>query len=95
MKLEVQKRKSAKILEEKRRTRLLQDKKTRQEQFLREEKEKADKKIKKKMIEESWAMTKFITGYIDENTDKWDKEKKERKENSKKWLQDWARNTRL
>ena len=35
------------------------------------------------------------TRYIDENTDKWEKEKKERKENSKKWLEDWAWNTRL
>ena len=76
---------SAKIIEEKRRTKLLKDRKTRQEHFLREEQEKADKKIKKKMLEERWAMTKWITRYIDENADKWEKEKKERE------LQEMAR----
>ena len=37
------------------------------------------------MLEERWAMTKWITSYIDENTDKCEKEKKERE------LQEMAR----
>ena len=37
------------------------------------------------MLEERWAITKWITRYIDESTDKWEKEKKERE------LQEMAR----
>ena len=95
MRSEVEKRRSAKLIEEKRRTKLLQDNKIKQENILREGQEKADKKIKKKMLEERWAMTKWITAYIEENTSKWEKEKKEREENSKHWLEAWARNTRF
>ena len=40
-------------------------------------------------------MMKWLTQYIDENTDKWTRQKKEREENEKKWLQDWARMTRM
>ena len=40
-------------------------------------------------------MMKWLTRYIGENTDKWTRQKKEREENEKKWLQDWARMTRM
>ena len=85
MRLEVEKRNSAKIIEEKRRNKLLQDKKIRQKKLVREEQDKADRKIRKRMLEERWDMTKWITSYIDENTDKCEKEKKERE------LQEMAR----
>ena len=66
-----------------------------QEQILRQEQERQDKKVKKKMLEERWEMTKWLTQYIDQNTEKWTRQKKEREENEKKWLQDWARMTRM
>ena len=40
-------------------------------------------------------MTKWITSYIDENTEKWEKEKKEREDNSEKLIANWARSTRF
>ena len=45
--------------------------------MLGEGKEIADRKIRKRMLEERWAMAKWVTSYIDENTDKWEREKKE------------------
>ena len=62
--------------------------------MLRQEQEKRDKIIKKKMLEERWEMTKWITKYIDENEDRWAREKKEGEESVKKWQEDWARMTR-
>ena len=61
MKKEVEKRNSAKILEEKRRQKMLEEKKIRQEKILRQEQERADKKIKKRMMAERWAMAKWLT----------------------------------
>ena len=33
------------------------------------------------MLEEGWAMARWIVGYIDENTDRWKTEQKVRQEN--------------
>ena len=63
--------------------------------MLRQEQDRADKKGKKRMMEERWAIAKWLTKYIDENTDRWKKEKKEREENEKKWIEDWAKMTRF
>ena len=62
---------------------------------MRHEQEKRYKIIKKRMLEDRWEMTRWITKCIDENTDKWTREKKEREKNEKKWQDDWARMTRM
>ena len=54
-----------------------------------------ERKQRKKMLEERWAMTRWITNYIDENTERWKKEKLERKENEKRTAQEWAKMERL
>ena len=95
MRNEVTRRNAALAQAEERRTQLIAERKIKQEQLLRQEQEKQDKKVKKKMLEERWEMMKWLTRYIDENTDKWAIQKKEKEENEKKWLQDWARMTRL
>ena len=92
---EVEKRNAAKIDEARRRNKLLEDKKVRQEQILRENQEKLDRKSKKRMLEERWAMTRWVTKYIDENSERWALEKKDREESSKKWLEDWAKKSRF
>ena len=63
------------------RRKLLAEKKFRQEEILRQEQDKLDRKIKKKRLEERWALMKWVTTYIDDNTDKWARDKKERQEN--------------
>ena len=47
------------------------------------------------MLEEWWAMTRWVTKYIDENSERWALEKKDREESSKKWLEDWAKKSRF
>ena len=95
MRQEVERRNAAKSEEARRRNKLLEDKKVRQEQILRENQEKLDRKSKKRMLEERWAMTRWVTKYIDENSERWALEKKKREESSKKWLEDCAKMTRF
>jgi hypothetical protein len=40
--------------------------------------EKSDRKTKQKMLEKRWEMMRWITTYIDENSESWENEKKER-----------------
>jgi hypothetical protein len=61
---------------------------------LRQEHEKQEKKTKKRMLEEMWAMMRWITSYIDENEEKWARDKKERQETQIKWQEDCARMAR-
>ena len=91
----MEKRNQALRDQEETRRRLIQEKKTRQEQILREAQEKKDKKIKKRMLEDRWEMAKWITKYIDENQDRWAEEKKEREKSNKNWMEDWARLARF
>ena len=71
LKAEVEERRKSKELYEERRQRLLDDNKRKQEEMLTREQEKKDRKEKKKMLEERWAMARWIASYIDENTEKW------------------------
>ena len=95
MRREVEKRKEVEILENAKRQKLLEDKKTRQEKIMRQAQEKKHKIAKKRMLEERWEMARWITTYISENEDRWLREKKERNMNEKKRLESWARMTRL
>ena len=57
---------------------LLADNKVKQEEILRLKQEKSDRKTKQKMLEKRWEMMRWITTYIDENSESWENEKKER-----------------
>ena len=47
------------------------------------------------MLETRWEMAKWITSYITENEEKWGREKLERENYQNKWMESWARKTRL
>ena len=85
---------TARRTQEEKRRKLLEDKKLKQEELMRQEQERQEKKDKKRVLEERWAMMKWITSYIDRNEEKWARGKKERKENQTKWQEDWARMAR-
>ena len=68
-------RKKAQALYEERRSRLLEENKQKQEQLLKKEQEKKERKLSKKMLEERWAMARWITHYIDENSERWKEER--------------------
>ena len=74
---------------------LLADRKIRQEEILRKGQEKADRKIKQRMLEERWEMMRWITGYIDKNSEKWARQKLERQKDDQQWLKEWARMSRM
>jgi hypothetical protein len=88
-------RKKAQALYEERRSRLLEENKQKQEQLLRKEQEKWERKLTKKMLEERWAISRLITGYIDVNTDRWKQEQKVRKENQKQTAEEWKKMERF
>ena len=43
------------------------------------------------MMEERWAMARWISGYIDENTDRWKKEKDTRRKDEKTRAEEWKK----
>ena len=69
--------------------------KTRQEQKIRKENEKKRKLEKQKMLSERWAMLRWITTYIKENQEEWDKEKKEKEDLERKELDEWNKMKRF
>ena len=92
---EVEEKKVAKEKYDARREKLLQDQKIRQEKMFRQEHEKGERKAKKRMLEERWAMARWIASYIDENSDRWKKEQEERQKDEKKQTEDWLRMNRF
>jgi hypothetical protein len=40
------------------------------------------------MLEERWEMAKWITKYISENEDRWTREKRERENDEKRWIEE-------
>ena len=46
-------------------------------------------------MEERWAMARWISTYIDENTERWKKEKDERKKDEKTKAEEWKKMNRL
>ena len=71
MRKESEKRKSAIEEQELMRRNLLEQRKTKQEKILRENQEKRDRLIVKKMLEERWEMARWVSSYIEENSEKW------------------------
>ena len=47
------------------------------------------------MLEERWALLKWVTAYIKENEPKWDKEKKDREKENKREPEEWNKKKRL
>ena len=95
MNKEVEDKKMAKILFEERREKLLAEKKEKQEKLLRQEQEKRERKQKKRMLEERWAMARWITEYIDKNSERWKTEKEQRKRDEKETAEEWKKMKRL
>ena len=88
-------RKQAKKIYEEIREKLIREHKKKQEEMLRKDQETNERKQKKKSLEERWAMIRWITRYIDENSERWSKEKLERQKNEVKLAEDWNRMTRF
>ena len=53
--------------------------------------EKMKRKEEKKMLEERGAFIRWVTGFIVENTDKWEMDREIRKEERKLKLEEWER----
>ena len=87
--------KEARRIDEQRRNTLLAERKQRQEEILRKEQESRDRKIKQNTLYKRWEMMRWVTNYIDENTEKWEIEKEKRDRNNKQRLQDWAKLSRF
>ena len=49
----------------------------------------------KRMLEMRWEMAKWITSYINENEEKWGREKQDREKSNNKWMENWAKKTRF
>ena len=92
---EVEDKKRAQAMYEERRNKLLADQKIKQEQMLRKEQERRERKQTKRMLEERWAMARWIVGYIDENTDRWKMEQKVRLENKQQTAEEWKKMERF
>ena len=71
MQREVEEKRKAKLLYEEKRKKLLDENKKKQELILRNNQEKRERKERKKQLEEKWAMARWLTQYIDENTERW------------------------
>ena len=91
LKREEDSRIESRIKYEERRKALLEEKKLKQEEMLKKDQEKKDKKIKQNMLEKRWEMMRRVTRYIDENSEKWDEEKRKRETTKQQRLQEWAR----
>ena len=63
-------RKIAQQIHEERRKALLEERKLRQEELLRKEHEKRDKKVKQNMLQKRWDKMKWVSKYLDENIDR-------------------------
>ena len=62
---------------------------------MRKEQESRDRKIKQNTLYKRWEMMRWVTKYIDENTEKWEIEKEKRDQNNQQRLKDWAKLSRL
>ena len=75
--------KQRKIMNEKRKKRL------------QKEQEKKERLQKIEKIQERWALMRWITTFIDENSERWDKERAERLEKERQELNDWEKKNRF
>ena len=78
-------REETRKINEKRIQDLRDQNKRKQEELLRTRQEKAERKAKQRTLENRWEMMRWITAYIDNNTERWDVERKERQEKENQW----------
>ena len=95
MKREIEDRKVAQQQVEERRRKLLEEKKAKQEEILRKDYERKERKQKQKMMGERWAMARWISSYIDENKDKWEREKLQRQKTDLERAEEWKKMKRF
>ena len=95
MRKEVEEKKKAQTAYEEKRRKLIEENKKKQEDLLRKEHEKKERNKKKRLLEKSWEMTRWLTRYIDENSNRWKKEKEERKETEKERAEAWLKASRF
>ena len=60
-----------------------------------EEAEREERKERKRKLEERWSLLRWVTEYIEENQERWEKDAAERKEEEKLRLRIWEKNSRL
>ena len=72
-----------------RKERIEKEKIKKQEQKLQRENEKKTRIKKQEMLGERWAMLKWITKFIKENQENWDRENKEREKNEQEKIEIW------
>ena len=95
MKKETEQRKLEKMAYEEKMKKLKEEKKRKKEAALKMEYEKKERKEKKRLLQERWAMARWVTQYIDENSERWEKEKTERKLTDEKRAAQWHRSNRF
>ena len=78
---EEESKKEARRVNKERRDALLAEQKMRQEEILRKEQESKERKIRQNTLQKRWEMMRWVTKYIDENSDKWKIEKETREQN--------------
>ena len=91
MKREVEEKIKADEAFEEKRKKLLADNKLKQEEILRKNMEKKERMLKKKKLEERWDMTRWISEYIDQNTERWKTEKQQRMKTEAERAEDWKK----
>ena len=87
--VEILKNEKKKVEEEKR--------KLEQEKEVRKIKDQQKEKRleKQKLLTEKWALYRWITEYIDENNERWDRERTDRKETEEKRIAEWEKKNRF
>ena len=62
---------------------------------IQKEKEKKERLKKIEKIQEKWALMRWVTAFIEENSETWEKERKERIKKERKEIYEWERKNRL
>ena len=62
---------------------------------IQKEKENKERLKKIEKIQEKWALMRWVTAFIEENSETWEKERKERIEKERKEIYEWERKNRL
>ena len=82
-------------IEKERKRKLLKEKEKADNRKLIKEVEKMERKYKKKILEEKWEMMKWLSLYIEDNTERWRREEKIRKIEREEKISNWDRSSRL
>ena len=75
--------------------RLLEDGRVKQEEKERKEREKKARMEKKASLEEKWARLRWVTEFIHDNMDKWERWRRERERDVGESLESWDRENKI